>query len=260
MSHANIRIGIIGGSGLDDPNILEDAHDKEMDTPYGKPSSPLKIGKINGVDIVLLARHGREHTIPPTYVNYRANIHALKDAGCTHIIATTAVGSLREDIGRGDIVIVDQFIDFTRRRDVSFFDTFEPHIPRHTPMAEPFNKELRKLLNDGCKYLGIKSHKTGTVVTIEGSRFSTRAESKMFRQWGADIINMSIAPEAILANELGIPYAAIAMSTDYDCWKKDEEPVTWEAILKIFEENVDKVTKLLMHVIPKVHNTSKVNN
>jgi 5'-methylthioadenosine phosphorylase len=249
---AGIKIGIIGGSGLDNPNILEQSSDIEVDTPYGKPSSPLKSGKIHGVEVVLLARHGREHTIPPTHVNYRANIRALKDAGCTHIIATTAVGSLKEEIGRGDIVIVDQFIDFTRRREVSFFDSFEPHNPKHTPMAEPFNKDLRKLLNDGCFELKIKHHKSGTVVTIEGSRFSTRAESKMFIQWGADIINMSIAPEAILANELGIPYATIAMSTDYDCWKNDEAPVTWEAILKIFAQNVDKVTKLLMHVIPKI--------
>jgi 5'-methylthioadenosine phosphorylase len=248
----NIKIGIIGGSGLDNPNILEDSKDVDADTPYGKPSSPLKTGKIHGVDIVLLARHGREHTIPPTHVNNRANIYALKDAGCTHIIATTAVGSLREDIGRGDLVIIDQFIDFTRLRDVSYHDKFEPHNPIHTAMADPFDKGLRKLLNDGCKELYIKHHKKGTVVTIEGSRFSTRAESRMFRQWGADIINMSIAPEAILANELKIPYAAIAMSTDYDCWKEDEEPVTWEAILKIFAQNVDKVTKLLMHVIPKV--------
>jgi 5'-methylthioadenosine phosphorylase len=248
----NIKIGIIGGSGLDNPNILEHAKDIDVNTPYGKPSSPLKCGKIHNVDVILLARHGREHTIPPTHVNYRANIHALKEAGCTHIIATTAVGSLKEEIGRGDIVIIDQFIDFTRRREVSFFDTFEPHNPKHTAMADPFNKELRKILNDGCKELGIKHHTKGTVVTIEGSRFSTRAESKMFIKWGADIINMSVAPEAILANELGIPYSAIAMSTDYDCWKEDEEPVTWEAILKIFGENVDKVTKLLIHVIPKV--------
>jgi len=249
---SQVKIGIMGGSGLDNPSILEHSSDIEVQTPYGNPSSPLKIGKIHGVNVVLIARHGREHTIPPTHVNYRANIYALKNAGCTHIIATTAVGSLKEEIMRGDIVIVDQFIDFTRRRAVSFYDIFEPHNPKHTPMAEPFNKNLRKLLNDGCSDLGIKHHTTGTVVTIEGARFSTRAESKMFIQWGADIINMSIAPEAILANELNIPYAAIAMSTDYDCWKEDEESVTWEAVLKIFGENVDKVTKILIHVIPKV--------
>jgi 5'-methylthioadenosine phosphorylase len=247
-----VKIGIIGGSGLDNPDILKDAKDIDVDTLYGKPSSPIKTGFIEDVEVAILARHGREHTIPPTYVNYRANIFALKNIGCTHIIATTAVGSLREEIGRGDLVIIDQFIDFTRRRDVSYHEKFEPHKPVHAPMAEPFEKQLRKLLIKGCFELKLPHHDKGTVVTIEGSRFSTKAESKMFRMWGADVINMSIAPEAILANELGIPYAAIAMSTDYDCWKEDEEPVTWEAVLKIFTENVDKVKRLLLYTIPKV--------
>lgn len=244
-----VRVGIIGGSGLDDPQILKNASDKQVMTAYGAPSSPLKTGTIAGVDVVLLARHGRQHTLPPTHVNYRANIQALKDAGCTHIIATTAVGSLREEIGRGDLVIPDSFIDFTRRRDVSFHDRFEPHKPVHTPMADPFDKQLRTLLIDTARQLGFTHHPAGTVVTIEGSRFSTRAESRMFRQWGADIINMSIAPEAILANEAGMPYAAVAMSTDYDCWKEDEAPVTWEQILAIFGQNVEKVTFLLLTAI-----------
>ena len=247
-----VKIGIIGGSGLDDPDILEEAKDIEVETPFGKPSSSLKVGKIDGVEVVLLARHGREHTIPPTQVNFRANIHALKEAGCTHILATTACGSLQQEIGRGDFVIVDQFIDFTRHRKVSFFEEFKPGEMKHTPMAEPFSKELREVLIDACRLLDLKHHKKGTVITIEGPRFSTRAESKMFRLWGADVINMSVAPETILANELGIPYAAVAMSTDYDCWKDDEEPVSWEEILKVFGENVEKVKKLLLNSIAKV--------
>lgn len=247
-----VRIGIIGGSGLDNPSILEHASDKEVTTPYGEPSSKLKIGKIKGVDVVLLARHGREHTVPPTQVNFRANIHALKEAGCTHIIATTAVGSLREEIDRGHLVILDQFIDFTRHRVISFHDKFEPNKPVHTPMAEPFSSDLRELLIKVCKEQKIFCHEKGTVVTIEGPRFSTKAESHMFRLWGADVINMSIAPEAALANEAGIPYAAVAMSTDYDCWKDDEEPVTWEAILEIFGANVEKVTNLLINVIGEI--------
>lgn len=247
-----IKIGIIGGSGLYNLKVFEDAKYIEVQTPYGKPSSILKTGKINNVDVVILSRHGTEHTIPPTYVNNKANIHALKDIGCTHIIATTAVGSLREEICRGDLVIIDQFIDFTRRRDVSYQEKFEPHKPIHAPMADPFNDKLRKLLIEGCKDLKLKFHDKGTVVTIEGSRFSTRAESRMFRMWGADIINMSIAPEAILANELCIPYAVVAMSTDYDSWKSGEEPVTWESVLKTFEENVERVTMLLLNIIPKV--------
>ncbi len=247
-----MKIGIIGGSGLDNPDIFETLRDDVVDTPYGAPTSPLKHGKIGDVAVVLLARHGREHTIPPTHVNYRANIHALRESGCTHILATSAVGSLREDIGRGDLVILDQFIDFTKRRHVTFHEVFEPHAPVHTPMAEPFNAALRNLLIAACERLGYPHHKTGTVVTIEGPRFSTRAESRMFRSWGADVINMSIAVEAILANEARIPYAAVAMSTDYDCWKEDEEPVSWDAIIEVFKRNAEKVSTLLVHVIPEV--------
>jgi len=247
-----VKIGIIGGSGLDNPELFQNPQDLEVSTPWGSPSSTIKIGKIAGVDVAMLGRHGREHTIPPTQVNYRANIQALKDVGCTHILATTAVGSLREEIGRGHLVVVDQFIDFTKQRKMTFHESFKPHEPIHTPMAEPFDPNLRNILINVCSEQQITFHKTGTVVTIEGPRFSTRAESKMFRSMGADIINMSVATEVALANEIGIPYAAIAMSTDYDCWKSDEEPVTWEAILKIFGENVDKVTKLLIHIIPKV--------
>ena len=247
-----VKIGIIGGSGLDNPDILKNAKDVEVITPHGKPSSGLKIGKIGKVDVVLIARHGREHTIPPTHVNNRANILALKEAGCTHILATTACGSLKENIGRGDLVILDQFIDFTRHRHISFYEQFEPHKPIHTTMAEPFDNKLRKLLISTCKELKLKHHAKGTVVTIEGARFSTKAESKMFRIWGADVINMSIAPECALANEACIPYAAVAMATDYDCWREGEEPVTWEKILKVFNDNISKVKKLLLKTIPRI--------
>lgn len=246
------RIGIIGGSGLDNPDILEGAYDSTVTTRWGAPSAPLKIGRIAGVDVVLLGRHGREHTIPPSQVNYRANIQALQDAGCTHILATTAVGSLREEIGRGDLVILDQFIDFTKQRAMSFHEHFEAHQPIHTPMADPFNPELRSILIAVCERHGFAFHPAGTVVTIEGPRFSTRAESRMFRAWGADVINMSVATEAALANEAGIPYAAVAMSTDYDCWKTDEQPVSWDAILAVFNSNARKVTTLLCDAIPGV--------
>lgn len=243
------KIGIIGGSGLDNPEILQDAADSLVSTDYGDPSSPLKHGRIGGVDVVLIARHGRDHSITPTGVNYRANIMALKDAGCTHIIATTAVGSLREEIGRGDMIVLDQFIDFTRHRKISFHDSFEAGNAVHTGMADPFDGDIRERLCRAAAGLGISHHERGTVVTIEGPRFSTRAESRMFRMWGADVINMSIAPEAILANEAGIPYAAVAMSTDYDCWKEDEAPVSWEDILKVFSANVENMTKLLKTVV-----------
>ena len=247
-----VKIGIIGGSGLDDPKILKEAKEKEVDTNYGRPSSVLTTGKIDGVDVVILARHGKGHTITPTKVNYRANILALKQEGCTHILATTACGSLREEIGRGDLVVLDQFIDFTRHRDITFHDNFNDG-PKHTPMAEPFNKNLREILFRTGKELGFKIHGKGTVITIEGPRFSTKAESKMFRSWGADLINMSIAPEAILANEAEIPYAVVAMSTDYDCLFDHIEPVTWEQILQVFHSNADKVKELLIKVIPQIN-------
>jgi len=243
-----LKIGIIGGSGLDDPDIFKDPENLEIVTEYGNPSSFLLSGKINDIDTVILARHGRSHQYSPTQVNNRANIKALQTAGVTHIIATTACGSLRQKIDRGHLVILDQFIDFTRFRKNTFADSFE-NGPVHTAMARPFDEGLRKKLYETAKCLDLNVHDKGCVVTIEGPRFSTVAESKMFRIWGADVINMSTAPEAMLANEAGIPYAAIAMSTDYDCWKEDEAPVTWEEILAVFNRNADNVKKLLVKVI-----------
>jgi 5'-methylthioadenosine phosphorylase len=243
--------GIIGGSGLDNPELLKGARDLEVDTPWGKPSSPLRLGTLAGQPVALLARHGREHTIPPTFVNNRANLTALKQVGCDRILATTAVGSLREEIQRGHLVVLDQFIDFTRRRPLSFHESFAPHKPAHTPLADPFDPVLRNLLIEAGHDLEVFCHQTGTVVTIEGPRFSTRAESRMFRAWGASVINMSTAPEAALAAEAGLPYAAIAMSTDYDCWKTDEHPVTWEEILRIFHQNAAKVCSVLLRAIER---------
>lgn len=249
-----IKVGIIGGSGLYNPDILKNPKDINIDTEYGSPSSHLKTGEMHDVEVAIISRHGRDHKIPPTHVNYPANIKALKDYGCTHILATTACGSLREKICRGDFIILDQFIDFTRLRRVSFYDSFPGggENAKHTAMPYPFNEELRQIMIESAKELDIKHHPKGTVITIEGSRFSTVAESKMFRAWGADIINMSIAPEAILANEAGIPYGAVAMSTDYDCWREDEEPVTWKEILEVFSKNVDRVTRLLLLTVQKM--------
>ncbi len=248
-----VKIGLIGGSGFEKPEILKKSKEIFPKTPYGKPS-PITCGEIEGVKVVVLFRHGKEHTIPPSQVNYRANIFALKKLGCTHIIATTACGSLREEIRRGDLVILDQFIDFTKQRRTTFFEKFKPGVEnvKHTPMADPFSEKLRSILIEAGKELGLRIHEKGTVITIEGPRFSTRAESKMFRLWGADVINMSIAPEAILANEAGIPYAAVAMSTDYDCWKSDEAPVDTAEVFRVFGQNVEKVKNLLLKAIPMV--------
>ncbi|HSW64235.1 MAG TPA: S-methyl-5'-thioadenosine phosphorylase [Dissulfurispiraceae bacterium] len=243
-----IKIGIIGGSGMNDPQLMADMKEKSAKTPYGKPSSSLTTGVINGVDIVILARHGRKHTIYPSAVNFRANISALKKEGCTHILATTAVGSLRDTIKPCDIVFVDQFIDFTKHRML----TFHEKEVVHTPMSEPFCGDLRKLLVKSAKEMKIRHHAKGTVITIEGPRFSTKAESHLFRMWGADVINMSTVPEVILAREAGICYQTIAMSTDYDCWKEGEEPVTWEMILEIMKKNAHEVKELLLRTIPKI--------
>jgi len=246
------KIAIIGGTGLENPDILKNAEELSIGTPYGNPSSTFLTGTIEGVGVALLSRHDRDHSIPPTQVNNRANIYAIKALGCTHIIATTACGSLREEIKRGDIVILDQFIDFTRRRDLTFHTDFSEGQLHHTAMADPFSPSLRDLLISSSRTLGLSFHEHGTVVTIEGPRFSTRAESHMFRIWGADVINMSVAPEAILANEAGIPYSAIAISTDYDAWKEDEAPVTWEEVLTIFKQNVDHIIRLILKTLPMI--------
>ncbi|MGE4299478.1 MAG: S-methyl-5'-thioadenosine phosphorylase [Desulfovibrionaceae bacterium] len=245
-------IGIIGGSGLDDPTLLKEPRDIPVDTPWGPLTSPLRAGVIGGKEVRLLARHGRQHADPPTQVNFRANIHALKAQGCDCIIAATAVGSLRQEIDRGHLVILDQFIDFTRFRKNTFIEHFEPHLPAHPAMPDPFHPALRKVLIDCCKRQGVPHHDKGTIVTIEGPRFSTRAESHMFRAWGADVINMTSATEAALANEAGIPYAAVAMSTDYDCWKDDEPPASWEHIIATLNQNVDNFLKVLLAAIDTV--------
>lgn len=244
-----VKIGIIGGSGLEDPKILKDAKEINVDTKFGKPSSPLTIGKIQGIDVVILSRHGKKHSIMPTNVPNQANIHALKEQGCTHILVSSAAGSLREDIKPGDFVIVDQLIDRTTKRKSTFYE--KDHVC-HIPMAEPFCPYLRKLLFESAKELGLKAHEKGTVITIEGPRFSTKAESNLWRQWKADVVNMSTVPECVLAREAGICYAAVVMSTDYDCWKRGEEAVDIQIVLKTFKKNAENVVKLFLKTIPKI--------
>src|SRR5512139_373764 len=231
-----VRVGIIGGTGFGSPDILKEVNRKKIHTPYGPPSDLVTLGQYEDIDIAIIPRHGASHNINPTLVNYRANIWALKELGVTHILAVTAVGSLREEIAPGDLVFPDQFIDRTTQRKTTFF---EGHEVCHIPMADPFCETLRSLLGSVAERLSLKHHKQGTIITIEGPRFSTRAESKMFRQWGADVINMSTVPEVVLAREAGICYATIAMSTDYDCWHESEEPVTWEIIQKTMNKNAE---------------------
>lgn len=241
------KIGIIGGSGLDDPDFFSITAETNPSTPYGPPSSSLRHGRLEGREVVLLARHGRQHTIPPSQVNNRANLFALKEAGCSRILATAASGSLRREIGPGDFVVPDQFIDFTRQRPLTFHDSFPPGIEnaRHTPMADPFDEKLRQQLIAAGRQLALPLHEQGTILTIEGPRFSTRAESRLYQLWGADLVNMTIAPEAILAAELALPYAVVAMVTDYDSWKVDEPPLLVPELVAVFRSNVEKMTALL---------------
>ena len=244
-----MKIGIIGGSGLDDPDILKDAEKIKKHTPYGNVSDLITVGKIKNVDVVMIPRHGSKHEIGPGMVNYRANIWAMKELGVTHILAPTACGSLREEYEPGNFAFIDQFIDRTTKRKQSFY---EGHEVCHIPMADPFCDKLRKILTKEAKSLGIKYHDKGTMVTIEGPRFSTRAESKLFRSWDADTINMTTVPEVVLAREAGICYASIAMVTDYDCFLEDRKPVTVEEIVKTMKVNAENVKKLLINVIPKI--------
>jgi len=246
------KIAIIGGTGLEDPDILQNQKELVVDTPFGPTTSSFLEGEVNGIEVVMLSRHDRGHTIPPSHVNNQANIFAIQTLECSHILATTACGSLREEIGRGDLVFIDQFIDFTKHRKTTFFEYFKDGELKHTPMADPFSEYLRTRLIESAAELKLSYHPSGTVITIEGPRFSTRSESRMYRTWGADVVNMSTAPEVILANELGIPYACVAMSTDYDAWKEDEDPVTWEDVLRVFEKNVERVIRLIVNTLPKI--------
>jgi len=244
-----VKVGIIGGSGLDNPDILKDAQEVKVQTPYGSPTSALTRGAIGGVEVVILARHGKHHSIPPSKVNFRANIWALKEEGCSHILATTAVGSLREEIQPGHLVFPNQFIDHTKKRDLTFFDE---DMVIHTPMAEPFCQNLIDLCSQSAGQLKIPYHRNRTVITVEGPRFSTRAESHLFRSWNADVINMSTVPEVILAREKKMHYATVAMSTDYDCWREGEEHVTWEIIVETMKRNAENVIRLFLEIIPKI--------
>ncbi len=249
-----MKIGIIGGSGMDDPKLLQDYNEKEIDTKYGKPSSKIICGNFQGTEVCILARHGKNHEIPPSQINYRANIAALKILGCTHILATSAVGSLKEHIQPGDLVFPNQFIDFTKQRKTTFHD--EIGEVKHEEMADPFSYQLRKILISTAKELNLKTHNQGTILVIEGPRFSTRSESFMFKNF-ADIIGMTTVPECVLAREAGIEYASIAMSTDYDCWKKGEKPVTFEIVMQIMKENASKVKTLILNAIPKINGINR---
>lgn len=250
-----VKIGIIGGSGLDNPDILKNRTEKTVTTIFGSPSDALIEGEIEGVPCVLLARHGRKHTIMPGNVNYRANVWALKEAGCTHLVVSTATGSLQEHISRGDFVILDSFIDRTQGRKQTFYDG-QPNSPVgvcHIQMEPAFCPRTRQIIIEAAKELGLRFHEKGTVVAIEGPRFSSKAESLMFRQWGGHVINMTTVPEVVLAKEAGLCYAAIALATDYDCWKTTGEKVCVGDVMATFQKSVPKVIDLITKVVPRIN-------
>jgi len=243
-------IGIFGGSGF--YNFLDNIMEVEIDTPYGKTSDKISIGNYKGKKIAFLPRHGRKHSIPPHKIPFRANIYAMKELKVKQIISPCSCGSLNPKFEPGDFVVTDQFIDRTKGREDTFFEG--PNV-EHVSAAEPYNKELRKIVISTIKDLDIKVHDKGTVIVVNGPRFSTKAESKWFRQMGGDIINMTQYPECYLALELKIPFVNIALVTDYDSGlegRDDINPVTMEEVIEVFNKNVENVKKVIFKIIEKL--------
>jgi 5'-methylthioadenosine phosphorylase len=246
---ATARIGIIGGSGLYGIDGLEDARELELSTPFGAPSDMLLTGTYRGVPLAFLPRHGRGHRIAPNEINFRANVWALKKVGVTRIVSVSAVGSMREDVHPGDFVVIDQFFDRTRHRPDTFFGD---GIVAHVMFADPVCPEVRQALLAGGKELDLRLHDGGTYLNMEGPQFSTRAESRIYRTWGVDVIGMTNLQEAKLAREAEMCYATIAMATDYDCWHASHEDVTVEAVLEVMRKNVASARKLILAAVPRL--------
>jgi len=247
---AAVKVGIIGGSGFYKLDSLEGKVVREVVTPYGQPSTCPVEGTLGGVAVVVLARHGDHHSIPPGEVNYRANIWAMKELGVTHILAATACGSLKEEIQPGMFVILSSFIDRTSGRAQSFYSKDGLPGVCHIPMEPAFCTRTRQLVVEECKTLGYEMQETGTAVTIQGPRFSSRAESNMFRMWGADVVNMTTVPEVVLAKEAGLSYTSIALPTDYDCWK--DTVVDQQGVLAVFAQNISRVKTLIENVVGRI--------
>jgi len=248
MSSTEISLGIIGGTGVYDPELFSDVHEIKVYTPYGSPSDMVQVGEYDGVGVAFLPRHGKEHTIPPHGINYRANIWALRELGVKSILAPAAVGSLQEGYSPGDLVFVDQFIDRTRGRNDTFYEGGQVC---HISTADPVCPTLHGILRESASSLGMDAHDRGTYICIQGPRFSTRAESNLFRSWGAEVIGMTMYPECVLAREVQVCYATIAMVTDYDCWMTGRV-VDGMEVVRTMRQNVGKVKKLLTEVIPRV--------
>ncbi len=244
------KIAVIGGSGLYEIEGVKVLHEVEVPTPFGMPSDAITIADIGGKEVAFLPRHGKGHRLLPTEVNYRANIFALKKIGVECIISISAVGSMKEELKPGDFVLPNQFIDFTKKRESTFFGN---GIVGHISMAQPVCPVLWKVVGEVAKNtLDCNMHMGGTYICIEGPQFSSKAESMLFRSWGVDVIGMTNATEAKLAREAEICYVTVAMVTDYDCWHEEEEDVTADAVIKVLMENVSKAKRLIKEVIPAI--------
>jgi 5'-methylthioadenosine phosphorylase len=244
MSEAQRTLGVIGGSGLYELERLTDVEQFEMTTPFGAPSDAIISGTIGSTRLLFLPRHGRGHGIPPHRINYRANILALKMAGAEQILSVSAVGSMKEDIHPGDMVVVDQFIDRTRHRIDTFFD--DDGVVAHVEFAEPIDAQLASSLVGSANRAGATVHEGGVYVCMEGPQFSTRAESQLYRSWDVSVIGMTNLPEARLAREAELPYATLAMATDYDCWHEGHDAVTVNAVIAVMQRNVAKAKEIIV--------------
>ncbi|GAB4120370.1 MAG: S-methyl-5'-thioadenosine phosphorylase [Sideroxydans sp.] len=242
-------IGIIGGSGVYDIAGLENKRWQRVESPFGEPSDELLLGELNGIKLAFLPRHGRGHRIPPSEINFRANIDALKRLGVSDVISVSAVGSLREGLPPGTFVIVDQFIDRTFAREKSFFGT---GLVAHVSMAHPVCHRLGDHIEAAAKEAGINAIRGGTYLVMEGPQFSSLAESELYRGWGCDVIGMTNMPEAKLAREAELCYATVGMVTDYDCWHPNHDDVTVEQIIGVLLANADKARTLVKHAVPRI--------
>ncbi len=242
-------LGVIGGSGVYDIAGLTGVRRERIETPFGAPSDALLMGELAGQKLVFLSRHGRGHAIPPTELNFRANIDALKRSGVTEILSVSAVGSLREDLAPGNFVIVDQFVDHTFARIKSFFGT---GLVAHVSMADPVCSRLGDLIATAAGEGGIAAVRGGTYLVMEGPQFSTRAESELYRGWGCDVIGMTNMPEAKLAREAEMCYATVAMVTDYDCWHPHHDDVTVDTIIWVLLSNADHARDLVAALAPRI--------
>ena len=247
------RTGIIGGSGLYNIAGVEIIDTLTIDTPYGAPSDELVLARIGDQEVVFLPRHGRNHSIPPHKINYRANVYAMKLAGVNRIISISAVGSLRKHIHPGEFVLVDQFVDRTHSRENTFFDG---PIVAHVSIADPVCNQLRSALEQACLASGITTHNGGRYLVMQGPQFSSRAESELYRSWGMDVIGMTNMPEAKLAREAEICYATVAMCTDYDCWHGQEEDVSVQSIIEVMQANVANAQRMLQAFFASGHDAA----